>query len=344
MAFAARTRSRARRDQLPPHLDSLIELGVPTHIDPKAFTSVYSKIHKAVDGLKEPPLTKAYFEKPKCEPFEKLAGSVTRGELISPTRLRTMEDYKQLLGAEFYRTHRVGDVLDTSGSDFSYPMPGGLHLLRSGVKRKVSRIDIEDDNPTSLMLCGDTTHLGEVRSAIVIADGDIFLPGFALSDSLFVATGELHIRCPLRLTQITNCSFVAGDRILCDKPLDCSTLTFTAGGKIAVTAKDEKKPGVRHEKSKQAGLGLRFFKSEDVGVTFDPDLVRPVVKSVAADSPLRDVLKQGDELTQINGRRLSNTGDARRALREAAALEFAFVARSRDNAAPTMALARWPAR
>jgi hypothetical protein len=190
-----------------------------------------------------------------------------------------------------------------------------------------------------LFVCGDTSYFGPTNTltlgAVVFVDGDLHLPGFNLAESLFIATGSIHLFKP---SGVRDCWFIAGDTISASRAFDqdFDTNTFVAGEKVAVQAKDGNKPKNGIEDKAKADLGLNFFRTEEVGLTFDPKELKAVVKGVAADSPFRHVLQPGDVVTAVNDRAVRNAGDARRALREAVVLGFAFVTRTRGKESAKM--------
>ena len=104
-----------------------------------------------------------------------------------------------------------------------------------------------------------------------------------------------------------------------------------AGGKVVCTNPDPEKIANHVNGFDFDFIGLKFFTAEEIGLTLGGRAQAVGVKELTAVSPLRNGLRVGDLLTDINGRKVVTTDDARRAFREATVLEYAVVTLKRDG-------------
>lgn len=185
-------------------------------------------------------------------------------------------------------------------------------------------------NWSGVFVCGGEVELPGLSCALVIVDGDVVLPEFDIcSNSLVIASGSIYGKA--QNTGLGHCNLYAGGDIRVTGTIDCRKGFLRAGGKVVCTNADPEKIANHVNGFDFSGIGLKFLKTEEVGLVLERPALAVAVKELKANSPFRDQLNVGDRLTEINGRKVANIDDARRAIREATVLEYAVVTLKRDR-------------
>lgn len=167
------------------------------------------------------------------------------------------------------------------------------------------------------------------REAVLLADGDITLPGGYFSyRPVLIARGDIR----LAGTNTKDAGLlVAGGRIRADKPLEATDGVMFAKGGVEVASGEKGQDALAGVGP--ADLGIRWFELADVGLEVVADGKTAVVKRVAEKSPFSGRLEPKDVLTAINGTKVTTPDECRRALRRAVVLAYAVLDVQRDGKA-----------
>ena len=127
-------------------------------------------------------------------------------------------------------------------------------------------------------------------------------------------------------------TFIARDKIKAIAASSTKRSTLIAGEEIDIVKRAGGEFGTHTIVGKgKFDPGVRFFAAADVGLTWKEVDGKVIVESVAAGSPLRKILQPGDKINSINDKFFAEFDDARRVLREACVVGYAFINRTRDG-------------
>lgn len=200
----------------------------------------------------------------------------------------------------------------------------GFFLVRD-VITTVPRPRWEQEWVCSFIVCGGDVSAADLGfNNILVADGDVKLSGKPLANrsSLVIATGEITTDLDLRPV---DCCLIAGGRIKSYAASNTRTSVLYAGGVIDVIDGLGSKFGKHTPNFDFAKTGLKFFTLADVGLALEKFDGAVNVKAVEAKSPFRAAVQPGDQLLDVNNRKIDSVSEGKRALRAATVLEYAVL-------------------
>jgi len=200
----------------------------------------------------------------------------------------------------------------------------GVFLVRDGIS-STPRPIVEQEWISSFVVCGGDVIAPELaHTNILIADGDVRLSSQVPSNdtSLVIATGNITADWSLCAVE---CCLIAGGDIRSGRQSRTPDSLLYAGGKVDLVKGPNSKFGKHTSGYDFAKTGLKFFTLTDVGLTLEKADDKVSVKAVGARSLFRDAMQSGDQLLEVNHRKIDSVSEGKRALRAATVLEYAVV-------------------
>jgi len=185
----------------------------------------------------------------------------------------------------------------------------------------------------SILIAGNNSSCGELTDSIIVVDGDLVLSPAQTWDknSLIIATG--NITSESSITAL-NCTLLSGGSITAKKPSVTSGSRLYAKSKIEIIPGrfgNAKPLGDHHEECNEVDFGIKYFSLNDLGLQMKKLADFDTVQNVNQDSKLRNHLRAGDLLLEINGTIITGQEQLRKEFRSALCVRWATVKLCRND-------------